>query len=356
AGFTLNAEYFAYLQKIDPSKTRWHDLERGRPPAIKFWYRTSPRELAPVDVFAHDRVEQDDPPRDISGMALVVLDTKGRLLDFEAVPPQMDPKDPVNIVDWAPLIAAAGLETAQLVSAQPAWFPSSYADTRAAWTGAFPELPKIPIRVEAAACRGKPISFRVVWPWTKPTRQEETEKPARQRAGNLILLGIFVTVLVGSILVARRNVRLGRGDRRGALRLAAFVGATTLAGWAFGATHVGSSDELRLIVQAVGLSLFAAGLVGILYLAIEPFVRRPWPQSIVYWTRVRAGQLRDPVVGRDILIGVLTGIGWTLLSGLRQAAVPPQAGVLRLGSLLGARFAASFILENLFTAVFWALA
>ena len=175
---------------------------------------------------------QDDPPRDVSGMVLVVLDTKGRLLEFEAVPPQTDPKGPAEPPDWGPLIAATGLETAALNPAEPEWVPEDFADTRAAWTGAFPELPKIPIRVEAAAFRGKPIAFRIVWPWTTPTRQEETEETQAQQVGNMIFLGVSVTVLVGSVLVARRNVRLNRGDRRGAFRLAMFVFTAMLASWA----------------------------------------------------------------------------------------------------------------------------
>jgi len=361
SGLSLNSEYLEFVRKNDRSKTRWSHLEQGRPTAIKFWYRTSPRELAPLDVFQHDRVEPDDPPRDVSGMVLVVLDTKGRLLELEAVPPQTDTKGPANAPDWGLVVAAAGLEMSSLKPAEPAWVPYDYADARAAWIGAFPEFPRIPIRVEAATYRGKPIAFRVVWPWTTPTRQEETEKPPGQRVGNMILLALFVTVLVGGVLIARRNVRLGRGDRRGALRLATFVGAATLASWAIGGTHLSSSYELRLFVVNGGVSLFAGALVAVVYLAVEPFVRRRWPDAIVSWSRVLAGQFRDPVVGRDVLIGTLTGIGWTFTRQVKEAAtarlgLPPTLNSPELVSLLGARFGASRILGFLISAVFWALA
>ena len=69
---------------------------------------------------------------------------------------------------------------------------TTFANSRAAWTGAFPELPKIPIRIEAAAYRGKPIAFRIVWPWTTPTRQKEAEKTQGDQIGNMSLLGLFV--------------------------------------------------------------------------------------------------------------------------------------------------------------------
>ena len=360
SGLSENIEYFNYIRKNDRSKTRWSNMEAGRPPGIKFWHRTSPRELAPVTFGMF--IGQDDPPRDVSGMVLVVLDTKGHLLEFEAVPPQTIPKGPADAPDWGPLIAATGLEMAALKPAAPAWVPEDFADSQIAWTGAFPELPKIPIRIEAAAYRGKPTAFRIVWPWTTRTRERETEKSRAEQIGNIILLGLFVTILVGSILIARRNVRLNRGDRRGAFRLAMFVFTATLASWAIGGTHVASSDELRLFVTAgAGFPLFAAGLVGILYLAIEPFVRRRWPDALVSWTRILSGQFRDPVVGRDILIGALLGVGGTLVRRVNEVAearfaLPSRPASLELSTLLGVRFAASYALFELVTAVFVSLA
>jgi len=49
-------------------------------------------------------------------------------------------------------------------------------------------------------------------------------------------------------------------------------------------------------------------MTWILYLALEPIVRRRWPDSIISWSRLLAGRLRDPLVGRDILIGCLAGV------------------------------------------------
>ena len=44
-----------------------------------------------------------------------------------------------------------------------------------------------------------------------------------------------------------------------------------------------------------------------IYLALEPFVRRHWPQTLVSWTTMMGGRIRDRVVGRDVLIGVALG-------------------------------------------------
>jgi len=51
----------------------------------------------------------------------------------------------------------------------------------------------------------------------------------------------------------------------------------------------------------------------VLYLALEPYVRRNWPQMIISWTRFISGRLRDPLVGRDLLFGILLGIIWVFV-------------------------------------------
>ena len=64
-------------------------------------------------------------------------------------------------------------------------------------------------------------------------------------------------------MLARRNLRLGRGDRRGAFRLAAFVFAAWAVAWLFGAHHVPNFAEFALfmefLVWGLGLVLFHLG-------------------------------------------------------------------------------------------------
>lgn len=57
-----------------------------------------------------------------------------------------------------------------------------------------------------------------------------------------------------------------------------------------------------------------------LYFAIEPFIRRRWPQVLVSWARVLAGDWGDPLIGRDVLAGVAAGSLLGLLFGLESAA------------------------------------
>jgi serine/threonine-protein kinase len=50
-----------------------------------------------------------------------------------------------------------------------------------------------------------------------------------------------------------------------------------------------------------------------MYLALEPYVRRRWPHSIISWSRLVAGKWKDPLLGRDLLSGVLLGLVWATL-------------------------------------------
>jgi len=55
-------------------------------------------------------------------------------------------------------------------------------------------------------------------------------------------------------------------------------------------------------------NLLGAAIVGLMYVALEPFVRRRWPQLLVSWNRLLSGRVRDPRVGSDLLIGAAFGV------------------------------------------------
>ena len=82
------------------------------------------------------------------------------------------------------------------------WTPPVYSDARAAWTGSLAERPDIPMRIEAAAYRGKPVYFELIGPWTRAERMQPYQPTAGERAS----LVIFIVLLL-SLLVGRRNAR-----------------------------------------------------------------------------------------------------------------------------------------------------
>ena len=90
--------------------------------------------------------------------------------------------------------------------------------------------------------------------------------------------------------------------------------------WVLYAHHVGTDAEQGLISNAPrAIRLFFVEY-WLIYLALEPWVRRYWPQALITWSRVLAGKWRDPMVGRDLLFGALLGVAYLLLIALYEFA------------------------------------
>lgn len=66
--------------------------------------------------------------------------------------------------------------------------------------------------------------------------------------------------------------------------------------------------EFSVLVYLAEISLFVSALLWIYYVALEPYVRRSWPEYLISWTRFLSGNLGNPMVGRDLMVGSLFGI------------------------------------------------
>jgi serine/threonine-protein kinase len=252
-------------------------------------------------------------------MVGVELDSTGRLIRFEAVPPPATTLTSADTPpDWDALFAEAGLDRAVYASTEPRWLPPAYAGTRMAWTESKPERADRPLRVEAAANGGRIVYFELVGPWSRPARMPPTDSTASFNTSELFLASFFTVLLVGGSLLARRNLRLGRGDRRGAIRIAAFIFTCFMVDWALEIHHVGNVSEYPLFIQGLGQSLFVAGLSWLIYVALEPLIRRRWPDSLIAWTRLLSGRFTDPLVGRVLLAGALLGIFYAVTNEVAQ--------------------------------------
>jgi serine/threonine-protein kinase len=331
-GFDTDNDYLRYVELNDLSPSRWDGLATGQPAAVYFWFRQSPRYLEVKGFEGPGPVRLTDPPEDVSGMLHVLLDPKGRLIDFLAVPPQIDePEGMRNEPDWSVLFKEAGLDVAKLTPTVSKWVPPVFADSRAAWEGSLPDRPEISIRVEAGSYRGRPVYFQSLGPWSRPARMQPFQKATLGKVAGIIAPVLGLSTLLGGLLVARRNLRLGRGDRRGAFRLALCMFFLFLLSWLSGASHVPRlQGELGLFFIALAFAVLASGILWLFYIALEPYVRRRWPGMIISWSRLIAGRLRDPLVGRDILIGGLCGIAIAVIDPLYHLlpawlGLPPQA-------------------------------
>jgi serine/threonine-protein kinase len=162
--------------------------------------------------------------------------------------------------------------------------------------------------------------------WQRPNRQTPFEASVGQKTFFALLLTFYFGALTLGALLAWRNLRLGRGDRRGAFRLALFIFVLRMLYWIFFAHHVPTVDEVAgQFVAGLQSALYWACFVGLMYLALEPFLRRRWPEWIISWSRLLAGDFRDPLIGRDVLIGAVFGISVSL-ANYAQVLVPRLFG------------------------------
>jgi serine/threonine-protein kinase len=172
----------------------------------------------------------------------------------------------------------------------------------------------------------------------------EAPRSRAQRVSQGVVAVMVPFVLAVAAGVARHNLRKGRGDRRGALRISATVFVSMFGYWIVRAVHFPDPDlELDRFFTALGFALFCAGALWVLYLALEPYVRKFWPTTVISWSRLLAGRFVDPQVGRDVLIGVFVAVSVVLLSRidyhirplLGYPALPPL--VANLDMLSGLR-------------------
>jgi len=352
-GLDIDGDFQDAVEKNDTPHPDWDKVLAARPSLLFYWYRQSPDDMVANEF--HDNLltpgmlQETDPPTVTSGMMNLELDPQGRLTYFQAIPPQKvttggegAKSQSAAVFDWNILFSAADLDASKFQPTEPTWNSLASSDARAAWTGIWPGTTR-PLRVEAASFQGKPVFFRLVGDWTKPGRMVSTEKKSfGEQAQRIIFLLILVFGLGGAALLARRNYLRGRGDREGALRLAIIMFALEM-GLFLCRSHLATiGDTIGLGVLAISTALFLAGAMWMFYMAIEPWIRRQWPKSIISWSRLLAGNWRDPVVGRDILLGVALGVVWILIFLIRYIPLMHMGASPAIGStdaLLGGRAA-----------------
>jgi hypothetical protein len=187
------------------------------------------------------------------------------------------------------------------------------------------------------------------------------------RRGASVLRGGFFLIIfalsIGALLLVRYNLRTGRGDRGGATRIAFALLGVMFVSWVLGARHwlEPLTEFTHFLGDLAAPQLLNAAILWVVYIALEPYVRRNSPEMLMSWSRLLRGRLRDPRVGRDILAGIAAGIGVSLIRGalvllppMLGGAPPPPRGV-NLEFLMGTRRALAALLRMPPNALFNAL-
>jgi hypothetical protein len=291
-----------------------NDLGKNRFATKVFVYRESPFSLLP-----HGSViSGSDPPIREPGEALLWLDVTGSMRRLAVVPDEQLASRPVATPDWRKVLAAAGLKEEDLSATEPQGIPSVPTDARAAWRSAAQISPgkSLPLRIEAGAFRGVPVYFELglEYPESSASNTTQNRKEAKRSLWLDSLYYLFYgTVALGGLLLARRSLRLGSGDLLWANRLAAGVFLLIIAQSLLLVYGTGSGTETQFWLDSIGRALSRAALAWVCYLGLEPILRRHWPERVLSWSRLLSGGVRDPLVGRDILIGCAFGLSTLLI-------------------------------------------
>jgi hypothetical protein len=318
-GFVFADSWVKYVEQHDVSRARWEPLRTGERAVVGFVYRQSPRYLVSLNQFG---VSFDDPPETVSGMVALILDSQGRLMLFVEVPPQIaEPGRSLEAPpDWSAVFDEAGLNRAEFHAVEPIRNPPSFVDLRAAWEGTMPGRNKIPVRVEAAAYRGKPVFFELIHADDACYRPVQSELPRHPKLRVLALAVSFLIAISLCLFLAYRTFKRGLSNYRGAFRLGSWVFLLTVLRSLLFHHHVGSSEEFRILATDVSLGIALAASAGLAYAVVEPRVQARSPRRLTSWTRFLGGGLGDPLVGSDMLIGCLSGVLLTFMQCLWNIA------------------------------------
>lgn len=295
---------------------RWFSAESP----MQLWYRESPQPM----VTWNGSVTSAAPAPITSGMIEAQISTTGELRRFDAIPSQLESSAAPTAVDADLIARTTGFDLNRMQEVEAKFAPLYAFDWQKAWKGKHPKL-DLDVQIEVAAWHGKLTHLHVVWPWSTASRMPESQvRSAGQTGFQLAWVGVYLLVFLVSGFLAIRNLRAGRGDTRGAVRLGAIVfvlrSIHSLAGvhWA---VDIGTYWTVTRLLSA---ELVQAAVISGMYLALEPAVRARWPRVLVSWNRVLRGQWNDALVGTRVLQGVFIA---TVISGI----------VMGIGSFQAAR-------------------
>jgi predicted Ser/Thr protein kinase len=307
--FTVDPGYVNWMLKTWTVPAAYRaQVAREQPALLRFRHTDSPAYLVPI--VPSGVVSLNDPPR-LPGTIDMDLDPQGRLLLLRVISKSeaqtAESQAPVPL-DWNKLFEAAGLDPSSWTPAEPREVPPVAFDERKAWTQPYSSAATF-LRIEAAGWRGKPVYFELFGPWrTQRSLLQQIPEAFGLPGSPPSLLMPIAILLVAAVFFAVRNFRAGRGDSAGALRLACFVLICGVLSDVLTLHHTPSAREIEVLANVLAASLLAAAITWTLYMALEPYVRRKWPQALIGWTRALSGNLRDPLVAGHMLAGLAAGL------------------------------------------------
>jgi serine/threonine protein kinase len=297
---------------------------------MEFWYRQRSSGYMMPDIMPQNRIltrstiSMSNPSPLEAGMVSVRTDMTGNLIELLAIPDGNSSSKVHRPAKDARLFELAGLSFRDFRAIEEEgerpsnWEPPLYAEDPAVYRHNDESQPQC---VVLARNQG-----RVVYFYNGPLDDDGLLQGRQFAPGHLTptskrdipaaavaLMPIVMTL--ASVFLALRNVRLARTDRKGSLMFAVALGTIHLLAWFVATQHVPDlTRELSLFGKFLAPIWIGNVLLSwLMYLALEPYVRRYWPQVLISWTRVVHGQFRDRLVGRELLIGCLAGVMFAVI-------------------------------------------
>lgn len=286
--------------------------------SMSFWYRQSPRPLIPTNRLSWVATFED-PVSIVPGMVSVRLDPSDRrLIEFHAVPTAThdEPFGPSEEFAQS-LFEKSGLDwnsRTPVEDSESYLYPQVRCDEQRAWHAHWDDDEESAVFVRASFHRGRPVFFQVsphvtIEPPVQSTVYDDKRLYTKPESLRSIEWLVLLIMLLAAIPLARWNLRLGRCDKQTAFRFGTLTFSVYVLAWFLQVNHVASlRDEVALLLTGLIWAALMAGTWWLGYLAIEPFVRRIWPNALITWNRLFSGRFNDPLVGRDVLIGATLGI------------------------------------------------
>lgn len=283
-----------------------HDawLEQHWKPIFQFWRRWTDGEFMVEEHHGAFAASSKGPIKENTNEVTVVIDPQGSLLQLKVfgLEPITDDREQPKL-DWDDVLALADLQLADATEVDLVTDPPVFCTERMAWEFGTGENKRM---IQAGALRGKCNYFETCG--INEVKLNEQEVTWMSTIG----MAIFSLAKLTFVFLALVNLRTSRADLGGALRASAFI---------FGLYFIQEVLSLRMkspeFVRSIFIGLLEDRAFGhmighafhicIIYLGIEPYVRKHWPRSLVGFTRLSGLRWTDPSVGQELLVGVSVG-------------------------------------------------
>jgi hypothetical protein len=313
------------LRDESRSESEWRQIGSSRPGLTEFLYLSSPRPLSSGSLLGV--MPRTSAPLEGAGTARIRLDGQGRLIEFTIVPEPLLAEVGSEDPDFTHWFEESGLEAERFVATAATEAPPFYAEKLFSWAGTYPASPGLDpsrlVRVDAAANGDRVLFWRMV------------DTQSDLAAGDVTPGSVWIALVMALVMLglggfwAWRNHLSGRGDHRGAT-----VVAVAMAGAILWSSFVSSLPMLLASFSALFARLGLVSLLSLIawlsYMAIEPSLRRLTPRSQVSWSRLLAGRVRDPLLGRDFLLGLSLVSLTYALQGIAAVWLSPGGFKLQL--------------------------